>query len=767
MASINTLGIDTLSIRGASGEYHRLNRFFRSRAEAEAALASGDFVPQAGVVNALLVGGEGILIYNETTESFDALDSATKEYIDSKVADLINDFDASDLDSIQELADAINNNPNFWADTQSNFSNLASDISSEIVSRQNGDQVNHEEIVTTSENLEKSVTAMGIDVGDTSFTFEEDMLLVDVDEAASYSEVHTLITTEGPDTPTETDLKTALERFAKNARIALKAEKLKIEVEDARLTALLGVDHLATTLGTFNGTTISDDTDVKTALQELEAVIESVDLDTDDLAALNGIAENVTDLGTFDKDIISDNVAVKVALQELETAVASLQGQSKVHNYKWSNNNDATITSQHVTTDAADWANATKVYIHRLARHSIDMQNGLNNMLNVGAKLYIQRTDIADKFFTAIINSAPTITGSGTDQVFAYDVTDVETIGQVFNENMRVSVGVFSNVNEKMLNDVQADVDQNEADADAAIAALQADVDQNEADSDAADAALGVRIDNIEDGFAFQGDISTTGNLDVAGNLQIDNDGGYYIHFDRNTATQLDLATGNIPSGGNLNIKNSNGTDARVVVYSDEFWVRNLGGANGNGTAKFDGQVTVNDHLIIDDSNNAATEYNLNVKSSGSSVFGVLGNGAVLLGNNSGAPFMASADHHATSKKYVDDAISALPTMIHASWNASTGAAFDFANDGIASSGVSSVTRTAEGKYRVTFTNAFASNAYTVTCGQGSTDYSGSGASPREVSILSRDAAYVDVICERSDDAVNEDNFYMSVIIMG
>ena len=38
MASINTLGVDALSIRGASGEYHRLNRFFRSRAEAEAAL---------------------------------------------------------------------------------------------------------------------------------------------------------------------------------------------------------------------------------------------------------------------------------------------------------------------------------------------------------------------------------------------------------------------------------------------------------------------------------------------------------------------------------------------------------------------------------------------------------------------------------------------------------------------------------------------------------------------------------------------------------
>nr|BDD47506.1 hypothetical protein 79 [Pelagibacteraceae bacterium] len=45
---------------------------------------------------------------------------------------------------------------------------------------------------------------------------------------------------------------------------------------------------------------------------------------------------------------------------------------------------------------------------------------------------------------------------------------------------------------------VQADVDQNEADADAAIAAVQADVDQNESDSDAADAALSARLDVLE-----------------------------------------------------------------------------------------------------------------------------------------------------------------------------------------------------------------------------------------------------------------------------
>jgi hypothetical protein len=73
------------------------------------------------------------------------------------------------------------------------------------------------------------------------------------------------------------------------------------------------------------------------------------------------------------------------------------------------------------------------------------------------------------------------------------------------------------------------------------------------------------------------------------------------------------------------------------------------------------GITTIQDHLEVNDSTGSGTEYNLNVKTNGSSTFGVLGNGAILLGNSSGAPFIATNDHHATSKKYVDDAITNGP----------------------------------------------------------------------------------------------------------
>ena len=105
--------------------------------------------------------------------------------------------------------------------------------------------------------------------------------------------------------------------------------------------------------------------------------------------------------------------------------------------------------------------------------------------------------------------------------------------------------------------------------------------------------------------------------------------------------------------------------------------------------------------------------------------------------------------------------------ILHASWDGSTAGSFNFSTDGVASYGISGVTRLDVGKYQVDFTTDFADANYTVTTGCGTTDYSGAGASPRTVSILSRTASSVTVLCERTDDAVNEDNEYISVMVVG
>ena len=110
---------------------------------------------------------------------------------------------------------------------------------------------------------------------------------------------------------------------------------------------------------------------------------------------------------------------------------------------------------------------------------------------------------------------------------------------------------------------------------------------------------------------------------------------------------------------------------------------------------------------------------------------------------------------------------SGVMVQVHGSWDATAGGAFNWATDEIASHGIANVVRDNQGIYTVTFTQPFATDAYTVTTGCGSLDYSGTGASPRTVSVLTRTASTLTVICERTDDSVNEDNFYMSLMISG
>lgn len=124
-----------------------------------------------------------------------------------------------------------------------------------------------------------------------------------------------------------------------------------------------------------------------------------------------------TDLGTFTGSTLSDNASVKTALQELETALE---------------------------TETSDRAAAITAAVD------------------------------------ALVDSAP-----GT-------LDTLNEIAAAINDDANAFTTLTSAIAA-----VQADVDQNESDSDAAeasltaaIAALQADVDQNETDSDAADATL-------------------------------------------------------------------------------------------------------------------------------------------------------------------------------------------------------------------------------------------------------------------------------------
>ena len=67
---VKTLGVDTLSLRGAGAEFNSFSRFFKSKEEGLSSVANGDYVPTPGIVNAVLMMGEGIMVWDFTLLDF-------------------------------------------------------------------------------------------------------------------------------------------------------------------------------------------------------------------------------------------------------------------------------------------------------------------------------------------------------------------------------------------------------------------------------------------------------------------------------------------------------------------------------------------------------------------------------------------------------------------------------------------------------------------------------------------------------------------------
>lgn len=70
MQILKTLGVDTLSLRGKGTEFNSFSRLFKSKEEALQAVIDGDYVPQAGVTNAVIIVSEGIMIYSFDLQDF-------------------------------------------------------------------------------------------------------------------------------------------------------------------------------------------------------------------------------------------------------------------------------------------------------------------------------------------------------------------------------------------------------------------------------------------------------------------------------------------------------------------------------------------------------------------------------------------------------------------------------------------------------------------------------------------------------------------------
>ena len=133
------------------------------------------------------------------------------------------------------------------------------------------------------------------------------------------------------------------------------------------VATLTGVAKDSANLGTFTGSTIADSSTIKAAIQALETALElkaassvvtEIDTNVDDLITLSGVAENASGLGTFTGSTISDASTIKDALQDLETAVEGAQAGSAVADRTKTITGDAD-TTHYVTFVADDNSSAT------------------------------------------------------------------------------------------------------------------------------------------------------------------------------------------------------------------------------------------------------------------------------------------------------------------------------------------------------------------------------------------------------------------------
>ena len=156
------------------------------------------------------------------------------------------------------------------------------------------------------------------------------------------------------------------------------------------VVSLTGVSKDAANLGTFTGSTIADSSTVKAAIQALETALETkaassvvteIDGNVDDIISLSGVAENSTGLGTFTGSTISDASTIKDALQDLETAVEGAQAGSAVADRTKTITGDAD-TTHYVTFVADDNSSATAETVFTDGGITY---NPATNLLSIGA----------------------------------------------------------------------------------------------------------------------------------------------------------------------------------------------------------------------------------------------------------------------------------------------------------------------------------------------------------------------------------------------
>jgi hypothetical protein len=454
MATLSQLAVSNLALKGAGTDYNYINRFFATKAEADAALADSSWVPEAGKLNGCLTGDQGFLVYNAGTSSLDLADAATRAYIDTQIGNLVDSSPAT-LDTLNELAAAINDDPAYFTTAEAARVANTNLINAETSRATAAEAAVQADVDQNEADADAAIAAVQADVDQN----ETDADAAIAAENAAMLAAVAVVQADVDQNETDADAAIAavqadVDQNETDADAAIAAVQADVDANEVTAAGLVTAENTAmlAAVAVVQADVDQNEADADAAIAAVQADVDQNESDAD--AAIAAVQADV-DQNEADADAA---LALKAPL-----ASPALTG---------------TPTSPTASQGAGTTQIATTAYVDTAVANLVDSAPGAINTLN---ELAAAINDDA--------NFSTTITAS---------ITAVQN--DVNQNEVDADAAIAA---------VQADVDQNESDADAAIAAenasmlaavavVQADVDQNETDADAADAALGVRIDSVE-----------------------------------------------------------------------------------------------------------------------------------------------------------------------------------------------------------------------------------------------------------------------------
>ena len=256
---------------------------------------------------------------------------------------------------------------------------------------------------------------------------------------------------------------------------ALQALESKTESNETPLTRLTETMNVTlTSNGThftmepFSGSTIADNSLIHEAFQALETAVETkltttagkATLDVDHLITLSGVADASDHLGTFSGSTITDNQTIKAAIQLLETEIEQSYRVNTSANFTMAGNItfNANVGFQDgvsyltppkwTTTQRDNGSSPAGQVIYNTTTNRLQVSNGSiwMEMADAGGATTFQSTVQVDGDFTAgagiiMSASAPTVTASNNELKLKYTADSITNcMGMSSRENIYFAI---------------------------------------------------------------------------------------------------------------------------------------------------------------------------------------------------------------------------------------------------------------------------------------------------------------------------------------